>query len=143
MENDAPELIKKFYKEHPQAPRHILAVTLKQGQFTTGIDHSLPSEQELIRLARKTSNFSTLLPPPRHTQPPRIDNEPLPTKSEITLLPPIPETNPLGIGYSTNPTDTAAPTTQSPKNRTFRHTGTTFPIDQSDLELSARESNHI
>jgi hypothetical protein len=28
MENDAPNLIKEFYRKHPQAPRHILAVTL-------------------------------------------------------------------------------------------------------------------
>jgi hypothetical protein len=30
MENDAPNLIKKFYKKHPQALRHILTVATER-----------------------------------------------------------------------------------------------------------------
>jgi hypothetical protein len=85
MENNSPKLIKDFYRKNPQAPRHILAVTLKPNQCTTGIDHSLPSELELLHLAKKTSNFTiTILP--RHTPFHYIDNAKNSQESEIPSL---------------------------------------------------------
>ncbi|KAF5324225.1 hypothetical protein D9619_011276 [Psilocybe cf. subviscida] len=53
MENDAPELIKKFYRDHPHAPRQVISATLEPGRNTTGIDYSLPSERELLSWSRK------------------------------------------------------------------------------------------
>jgi hypothetical protein len=88
MENDAPQLIKDFYRKNPQAPRYILKVTLEPGRFMTDIDYSLLSELELLHLVRKTSNFTTIITPPHHTQlSHHINNGKSPQKGEISLLP--------------------------------------------------------
>jgi hypothetical protein len=114
MENDAPNLIKEVYRKHPQAPRHILAVTLEQGKFTTGIDHSLPSEQELLHLARKngfttnTNKFSSQCIPPS----PPINNELPPQEIKIPFLPRL-QKDSEPVTPITNPSD---PTTLQPPN---------------------------
>ena len=113
MENDAPNLIKEFYRKHPQAPRHILGVTLEQGKFTTGIDHSLPSEQELLHLARKngfttnTNKFSSQRTPP----PPSVNNELPPQEIKISFLSPHLQKVSKPVTPITNPSD---PTTPQP-----------------------------
>ena len=126
MENDAPKLIKEFYKKHPQAPQHILAVTLKPGYSTTGINYSLPSEQELLYLARRTSNFPTIIilsnPTSQKLCSPHYNNNGKDNqKSQIPLLPPLSKTSRTSSTSRTGSTTRTSSTlrTSSPSTTGF------------------------